>query len=54
MFYSSNGFAVKESTHMIIKGKRLKRALLVALADSDLQKILDADVSVEVSYSNYK
>ena len=27
---------------MIIKGKRLKRALLVALADTDLQKILDA------------
>ena len=29
---------------MIIKGKRLKRALLVALADTDLQKILDAAV----------
>ncbi len=27
---------------MIIKGERLKRALLVALADTDLQKILDA------------
>jgi len=29
---------------MIIKGKRLKRALLVALADTDLQKILDAAI----------
>ena len=27
---------------MIIRGERLKRALLVALADTDLQKILDA------------
>ena len=27
---------------MIIKGERLKRGLLVALADTDLQKILDA------------
>jgi predicted transcriptional regulator len=27
---------------MIIKGKRLKRALLVALADTDIQGILDA------------
>ena len=27
---------------MIIKGKRLKRALLAALADTDLQRILDA------------
>jgi predicted methyltransferase len=31
-----------ESNVMIIKGERLKRALLVALADTDLQKILDA------------
>src|SRR6266571_5004804 len=31
-----------ESNVMIIKGERLKRVLLVALADSDLQKILDA------------
>jgi len=31
-----------ESNFMIIKGERLKRALLVALADTDLQKILDA------------
>src|SRR5262249_40904061 len=27
---------------MLIKSKRLKRALLVALADTDMQKILDA------------
>ena len=33
---------VKENIVMIIKGERLKCAILAALADTDLQKILDA------------
>src|SRR5215467_3273528 len=30
---------------MIVKGERLKRAILVALADTELQKIMDAAVN---------
>jgi DNA-binding transcriptional ArsR family regulator len=33
---------VKENIVMIIKGERLKRAILAALADTELQQILDA------------
>jgi len=39
MFYSH-----KESADMIIKNDRLKCAILTALADTDLQKILDAAI----------
>jgi hypothetical protein len=36
---------------MIVKGERLKRAILLALADSELQKIMDAAVYESKSVS---